>query len=60
MVVIPAGNFMMGSPQLRCGLDRTAWSDASSWPEATDHEKREKTVQISVVLNFLGVSLPKK
>jgi CHAT domain-containing protein/tetratricopeptide (TPR) repeat protein len=32
---------------LRCGLDRTAWSDASSWPEVTDQQKREKTAQIA-------------
>jgi tetratricopeptide (TPR) repeat protein/CHAT domain-containing protein len=32
---------------LRCGLDRTAWSDASSWPEVTDQQKREKASQIA-------------
>jgi CHAT domain-containing protein len=32
---------------LRCGLDPTAWSDASSWPEVTDQQKREKASQIA-------------
>jgi CHAT domain-containing protein/tetratricopeptide (TPR) repeat protein len=32
---------------LRCGLDRTAWSDTSSWPEVTDQQKREKVSQIA-------------
>src|SRR5262249_13251900 len=40
---------------LRCGLDRTVWSDASSWSEVTDQQKREKTVQIARRQRCLGL-----
>ena len=32
---------------LRCGLDATLWTDASTWPESTQEELRQKTEQIA-------------
>ena len=30
---------------LRCGLDETAWNDATDWPDTSEEEVREKSVQ---------------